>query len=90
MGRVQDLFDAVDDDASPRENVNQTISEKDDDEIKELMAKKAKMQLELQDLNKIEKTDEPDSENHWYVKYFYSSRLFHNFLYDLLSIKEFL
>jgi len=53
MGRVQDLFDAVDDDASPRENLNQTISEKDDDEIKELMEKKAKMQLELRDLNKI-------------------------------------
>lgn len=43
MGRVQELFDAVED-ASPRENVNQSISEKDDDEIKELMEKKARMQ----------------------------------------------
>ena len=80
MGRVQELFDAVDDDASPRENLKQTISEKDDDEIKELMEKKAKMQLELQDLNKQNATE--DSENHWFVKYLYSSSLFLKFLYD--------
>ena len=43
MGRVQELLDKVED-GSPRDNINQSMSEKEDDEIMELMAKKARMQ----------------------------------------------